>query len=200
MLPAELRKLKAILEHSLAETATLWTDIHTMYQWVHRAAHILDNAAGESGLQVRRRYQGLLGAMRRWSAQTGTLEPSVQHFLKVTRSYWPGLFHCYLIAGLPRTNNDLEHVFGTHRYHERRTTGRKTGSPALVVRGAARIVAAVATQVRAFSATDLAAVQVTDWLALRGELDKRRHSRVLQRRFRRDPELYLAGLEKLLSS
>jgi hypothetical protein len=184
----------------LAETATLWADIHTMYQWVYRAAHILDNAAGESGSQVRQRYQGLLGAMQRWSARAGALEPAMQHFIKVTQSYWPGLFHCYLIAGLPRTNNDLEHVFGTHRYHERRTTGRKTGSPALVVRGAARIVAAVATQVRAFSASDLATVQVADWLALRSELDKRRHSRVLQRRFRRDPELYLAGLEDLLSS
>jgi len=188
------------LEHSLAETATLWADIHTTYQWVHRAAHILDNAAAESGPQVRQRYQGLLGAMQRWRAQAGGLEPAVQHFLKVTRSYWPGLFHCYLIAGLPRTNNDLEHVFGTHRYHERRTTGRKTGSPALVVRGAARVVAAAATQACSFTASDLAAVKVADWIALRRELDKRRHSRVLQRRFRRAPELYLAGLEKLLSS
>ena len=184
----------------MAETATLWGDIQTTYQWVRRAAHILDNAAGESGSQVRRRYQGLLGAMQRWSAQAGKLEPAVHHFLKVTRSYWPGLFHCYLIAGLPRTNNDLEHVFGTYRYHERRTTGRKTGSPALVVRGAARVVAAAATQARAFTAADLAAVKAAEWLALRDELGKRRHSRVLQRRFRRDPELYLAGLEQLLSS
>ena len=184
----------------MADTATLWADIHTTYQWVHRAAQILDNAAGESGAQVRQRYQGLLGAMQRWSAQAGALEPGVHHFIKVTRSYWPGLFHCYVIEGLPRTNNDLEHVFGTHRYHERRTTGRKTGSPALVVRGAARIVAATATQLRSFSASDLAAVQVTDWMTLRRELDKHRQSRVLQRRFRRAPELYLAGLEELLSS
>jgi len=171
-----------------------------MYHWVHRAAQILDNTAGEAGPQVRRRYQGLLGAMQRWRAQAGELEPAVQHFLKVTRSYWPGLFHCYRIEGLPRTNNDLEHVFGTHRYHERRTTGRKTGSPTLVVRGAARVVAAVATQARSFSAADLATVKVADWRALRRELEKRRHNRVLQRRFRRNPELYLAGLEELLSS
>jgi hypothetical protein len=56
-------------------------------------------------------------------------EPSVRaglrQFLKVTKSYWPGLFHCYESADVPRTNNDLEHTLGSHRYHERRTSGRR---------------------------------------------------------------------------
>src|SRR5262249_52409471 len=34
---------------------------------------------------------------------------------RVSRSYWPGLFACYEVADLPRTNNDLEHFFGSHR-------------------------------------------------------------------------------------
>jgi hypothetical protein len=183
----------------LAETACLWPAIRTAYGWVHRAARILDNPTGESGAQVRQRHHGLLGAMQRWRDTAGSLEPGIQHFLKVTRSYWPGLFHCYDIAGLPRTNNDLEHVFGAHRYHERRTTGRKTGSPALVIRGSVRVVAATTTHLRTFSADDLAAADTSEWLALRRELDQRRHSRVLQRRFRCDPEAYLAQLEALLS-
>lgn len=137
--------------------------------------------------------------MRRWQDTAGRLGPGLQHFLKVTRSYWPGLFHCYDIAGLPRTNNELEHVFGTHRYHERRTTGRKTGSPTLVIRGSVRMVAAAATRLRTFSADDLAAADIAEWMALRRKLDQRRHCRVLQRRFRRDPEAYLAKLEALLS-
>jgi hypothetical protein len=184
----------------LEETAALWGVISTTYRWIHSAARILDNEAEESSTKVRQRYQGLLGAVQRWSARAGDLEPGVQHFLKVTRSYWSGLFHCYTIAGLPRTNNDLEHVFGTHRYHERRTTGRKTGSPAMVIRGSARVVAAIATQLRTFSAADLAVANISEWMSLRQELDKRRHSRVLQRRFRREPEVYLARLEELLSS
>jgi hypothetical protein len=32
----------------------------------------------------------------------------VDHFLRVSRSYWPGLFHCYDVEDLPRTNNDLD--------------------------------------------------------------------------------------------
>ena len=98
------------------------------------------------------------------------------------------------------TNNDLEHLFGTHRYNERRTTGRKTASPTLVIRGPVRIVAAVATRLRTFSATDLAVVETSEWASLRQELDERRHKRVLQRRFRRDPDAYLARLEEQLSS
>lgn len=187
------------MDRGLEETASLWPDIHTTYRWVQSAARILDNDADEPGAKVRQRYQGLLGAMQRWNEKAGTLAPGIQHFLKVTRSYWPGLFHCYEIAGLPRTNNDLEHVFGAHRYHERRTTGRKTASPALVVRGSVRVLAATATHLRTFSADDLAAADRQAWQALRKELVKRRYSRVLQRRFRRDPEAYLAGLEELLS-
>lgn len=53
---------------------------------------------------------------------------------------------CYEVADVPRTNYDLEHYFGTARHLERRATGRKAASPAMVVRGAVRVVAAVATQ------------------------------------------------------
>jgi hypothetical protein len=51
--------------------------------------------------------------MARWKAQAGDLAGGIDHFLKVTRSYWSGLFRCYDIKGLPRTNNDLEQVFGS---------------------------------------------------------------------------------------
>ena len=53
----------------------------------------------------------------------------------MSKSYLPGLFGCYESADLPRTNNDLEHAFGSHRYHERRVSGRRRGSPGLVVMG-----------------------------------------------------------------
>jgi hypothetical protein len=188
-----------MVDRGLHDTASLWPAIRTAYRWVHSAAHLLDNPAGESGAKLRQRFRGLLGAMQHWRDRAGTLAPGIQHFLKVTRSYWPGLFHCYDIAGLPRTNNDLEHIFGTHRYHERRTTGRKTGSPTVVIRGSVRVVAATATHLHTFSADDLVVTDPSDWMALRHELDQRRHSRVLQRRFRRNPEAYLARLEALLS-
>ena len=88
---------------------------------------------------VRRRLAGLLAAMARHRAKAGPLAGAVDHFLKVTRSYRPGLFHCYAVADLPRTNNDLERLFGSYRRHERRATGRKANSSATVLRGPVRL-------------------------------------------------------------
>ncbi len=134
--------------------------------------------------------------MSRHRHKTGTLEPAVDHFLKVTRSYWPGLFHCYQVPDLPRTNNDLEQLFGSHRYHQRRSSGRKSASPSLVLRGSVQLVAATATRHYSFSAKDLAPARLEDWQELRQELDQRRQCRIQQRRFRRDPAGYLAQLEQ----
>lgn len=187
-----------MLERGLGETATLWDPVERAYGWVHTAAHILGNPAELDGAHVRRHFQGLLGAMHRWRTKASDLQPAIIHFLKVTRSYWPGLFHCYDVPDLPRSNNDLEHLFGSHRHHERRISGRKTASPTLVVRGAVRIVAALATRQRAFSSADLVPEDPQAWRTLRGELDRRRHMRLLQRRFRRDPEAYLTSLETQL--
>ncbi len=129
----------------------------------------------------------------------GPLAPAVDQFRKVTASYWPGLFHCYDVPDLPRTNNDLEHYFGSARYHERRATGRKGASPGLVVRGAVRVVAAVATRNQTFVDTDLRPADLTRWRDLRRQLATRQDARCAQRRFRRDPDAYLATLEEALS-
>jgi hypothetical protein len=126
----------------LAETNTFWPDIERAYPWVHKAAHILNNHDAEDAATVQRRFNGLLGAMTRHRDCAGDLSGAIDRFCKVTRSYRPGLFHCYRVPDLPRTNNDLEHEFGSQRYHERRATGRKTASPAAVLRGEARLVAA----------------------------------------------------------
>ena len=123
----------------------LWPDIETAYQWVHRAAHVLANDAAQDGATVQADYAALLTEMRTRRDDARELAPAIDHFLKVTDSYAPGLFHCYTVEGLPPTDNDLEHVFGIARHHERRTTGRKVASAALVVRGAVRVVAAVAS-------------------------------------------------------
>lgn len=103
------------------------------------------------------------------------------------------------MADLPRTTTDLEHLFGAARYHERRTTGRKVASPALVVRGSVRVVAAVATRRQPFSATDLCPSDLTRWWELRQELEYRHEARRAQIRFRRAPVAYRTTLEGQLA-
>jgi len=205
-LPRELSQLDRLLTRGLDATASLWPPIETAFEWVHRAAHLLGNDEDNAAVAVRDAYQALLAEMQTRRDEAGVLAPAIDRFLKVTTSYAPGLFHCYTVEGLPPTNNDLEHAFGTTRYHERRASGRKTGSPALVVRGAVRVVAAVATQQRQqgdrpFGEADLrlrCPAALARWRHVRHELTARHAARRAQRRFRRDPAAYLAALEHQL--
>lgn len=157
-----------------------------------RTAHILADECAPGAL-VRDRLGGLLGALA--GTVCGPLAAAKAHFLKVTASYGPGLFWCYDVPGLPRTNNGLEQFFGSIRYQHRRATGRKHAGPGLVVRGAARLVAAAATRLREVTAADLAEADPAAWAALRAELDQRRERRAEHRRFRQDPDGYLRHLE-----
>jgi hypothetical protein len=194
-LPQELSRLKGLLARGLLDTADLWPDIRVGYRWVHKAAHILSNQDQREALTVQQRFGGLLGAMTRHQTAAGTLAPALAHFRKVTRSYWPGLFACYTVPGLPRTNNDLEQFFGAYRYHDRRTTGRKVASPGLVLSGSVCVIAAAATRLHTYSAAELAPQNVSAWQELRQARETRRQQRTLRRRFRRDPASYLAQLE-----
>jgi hypothetical protein len=190
--------LEAIIGGALSVAGGAFAPVYLAFGWVHRAAHIL----GQEGLSravVRNRLSGLLGAMRRHRESVGELGAAVDHFVKVSRSYWGGLFHCYDTVALPRTNNDLERAFGSHRYHERRSTGRKGASPALVLRGSARLVAGLATRSREVTAADLAGADRAAWRQLRAALETRRQRRVERRQFRRDPHGYLKALEDKLS-
>jgi len=166
---------------------------------VFRAAAILANVAGRTGSAVKASYQGLLGAMARHAGRAGDLSGALGNFRKVTRSYWPGLFHCYDVPDLPRTDNDLERLFGAHRYHERRCSGRKVASPGLVVRGSVRLPAAVATRLRGeVRGEDLAPSDLGAWRELRAGLERRQAVRAQGRRFRRAPAAYLQELEDIL--
>jgi hypothetical protein len=176
----------------------MWGEIRLAYLWVHRAARTLANEEGLLVEELRRRYRGLLSEMSRRREETGTLSSAVSLFLKVTKSYWKGLFACYRVPELPRTNNDLEHCFGSARYHERRASGRKGASPAMVVRGSVRLLAAVATPPEGFDAAGIRPMDIEGWRALRSSLEKRQETRRAQLRFRRNPDAYLRRLEEHL--
>ncbi len=168
------------------------------YAAVRRAARVLANTAGVPAGRVRRRLAGVLATLAHWEPRAGALGAAVAHFRKVTRSYWPGLFACYTVPGVPRTNNALEQLFGAARYRERRASGRRGASPALVLRGSVRVVAGAATLLGGIDGPALAPTDVAAWRALRARLDVRHEGRRRQLRFRRDPAGYLRALEAQL--
>lgn len=168
-----------------------------LFGWVYRVAHELSNHEALGGSGVRSRWDGLIRELDGLARQRPDLSETLGHFVKVSRSYEPGLFHCYDVPDLPRTNNDLEQLFGSHRHHERRCSGRKVASPGLVVRGSVRLVAGLMTRSGEVTAEELAPTDVFAWQELRAELGYREAARVQQRRFRRDPTAYLKRLEAL---
>ena len=176
----------------------MWPAIRTAYGWVHRAAHLLANGEAAPGSEVRRRMEALLAEMRDNQASVGLLQPAVAHFLKVSASYWPGLFHCYDVDGLPRTNNDQEQYFGSARYHQRRASGRIHATAATVVRGSVRVLTATASHLHHFGDYELRHPDLARWASLRRSLELRQEARRQQGRFRKDPTAYLATLESSL--
>jgi hypothetical protein len=190
-----LTRLQALVAKGLAATEAAWPPIRIAYGWIHRAAQILENEADLPVAEVRARLENLLAEMRRNQPTVGPLVPAVAHFLKVSASYWPGLFHCYAIAGLPRTNNDQEQYFGAARYHQRRASGRIHASAATVVRGAVRVLAATASRLHLFGEYHLRHPDPERWRQLRHALELRHEARRQQGRFRRHPARYLANLE-----
>ncbi len=194
-----LERLGRLVEQGLEATNSLFAPIETAYSWVLKAASLLENPGNADVLLVRRGYRQLLaevGTARQ--SNIALLAEAATQFVKVSRSYWKGLFHCYSHPDLPRTNNASEQGFGSFRYAERRATGRKVTSVATVLRGQVRFVASATRLPRPFEASELRPHDVGAWRKLRTTLEEQQDLRRKQRRFRRDPDTYLATIEEQL--
>ncbi len=139
--------------------------------------YLLINPEQRSTDEVQQHYQSLLDEMRQEVCASEPLRKMIATFLKVTDSYRSGLFHCYDMAELPRTNNDLEHLFGSTCYHERRATGRKHASPGLLIEDYVRIVASVASQHYRFRQPDFQPHNLAHWRSLRTQVNGRHEAR-----------------------
>jgi hypothetical protein len=193
-----LKQLQQLLTKGLQVTALLWPPLQRCYDLVHQATEILANDEHHPGADVRERYLEHVSQMQQQKTQVGLLGKAIDHFAHITTNFAAGLFHCYEVQGLPRTNNDLEHCFGVARVHERRATGQRGAIPGVVVRGSVRLIAMVATKQHLFSAEDLRPDDYQRWHELRAQLQQREETRRLQFRFRKDPAAYLATLEAQL--
>ncbi len=193
-----MNELHRLLARALKKTEALWPALEQAYALVHQAAHVLANHEDENGQAVRERYERVLRTMREQQVSLGPLSESISTFLKVTESYWSGLFHCYDMTDLPRTNNDLEQCFGSVRYGERRASGRRGAIAALVVRGPVRVLTALALRRQCFLPRALVLKDPEAWATMREQLTFRREARRKQLRFRKDPAAYLAALEDIL--
>lgn len=125
------------------------------------------------------------------------LHAPVRHLGVVLRRLSVGLYHCYDIPGLPRTDNALEQFYRRVKTEQRRITGRKRAD-AFVVR-----VGGFAVYATASSAADetvlcqqLAIVPADDWQQQRLYLRQTQARQTKMRRFRLRRAAYLRDLEQ----
>jgi hypothetical protein len=124
---AHLARLHAGLQTALALFATEHQELQQGATWVRDIDRILTPPDDHptTGEQVAQRLRTYLDDLLALPDLPPRLDTFRHHLNKVSTSYWPGLFHCYDIEGLPRTNNDLESHFRDTQRRVLRTTGQK---------------------------------------------------------------------------
>ena len=122
-----LAQLYQGLQSALTPVAETYHALHQGAAWLRDIAYILEPCSTYpmSATQVAGQLRSYLDTVVRWPDVTLTLYEFGRHLDKVSRSYWPGLFHCYDVPGLPRTNNALESHFRETGRRLLRTTGQK---------------------------------------------------------------------------
>jgi hypothetical protein len=122
-----LAQLYRGLQSALSPFAETYQELQQGAAWLRDIAYILEPAAMQpmSAAHIAGQLRGDLDTVRRGPNITPPLEMFGRHLDKVSRSYWSGLFHCYDVPGLPRTNNELESRFRDTGRRLLRTTGQK---------------------------------------------------------------------------
>ncbi len=122
-----LARLYQGLQAALSPFAATYQEVQQGAAWLHDIAYILQPAPTQPvcAAHVAEQLRGYLDTIQWQSEVTPSLKMFGCHLDKVSRSYWPGLFHCYDMPGLPRTNNELESHFRDTGRRLLRTTGQK---------------------------------------------------------------------------
>jgi len=116
------------------------------------------------------------------------------HINKTIRSLWWGLFTCYDVPGLPRTNNGLERFMRLLRTSQRRITGRKQVQN-FIVRYGEFVTCVDYSESLPDLLNRLAAVSQTDFLQERRRLDSSLLREAKRHTFRHHRDDFLQNLE-----
>jgi hypothetical protein len=124
------------------------------------------------------------------------LRDPVRYLGVVLRRLGAGLYHCYNVPGLPRTDNALEQFYRRVKTEQRRITGRKRAD-AFVVRvgGFAVYATAASGTTESVIRAHLASVPAIEWQRQRVHLRQTQARQTKMRRFRLRRAAYLSDLE-----
>lgn len=109
--------------------ASTQAQIKRQWDWLIELEHLLDlpepfSPSLETANEVRRNVKAYLDKLGQMVLDK-TDQAVAQHITQTFHNRWWGLFTCYQVPGLPRTNNDLETFLRNLKTGQRRITGRK---------------------------------------------------------------------------
>lgn len=125
-----LRHWHEVLSGLLPGYAGGFAEVRQGQAWVNRLRKVLDEAPlptfekpGPGADAVALEMAHTLGTLGHQTEVTPWLRGFRHHLFGVSERTWRGLFVCYDTVGLPRTNNDLESLFGQTKRKARRQSG-----------------------------------------------------------------------------
>jgi hypothetical protein len=124
---ARLARLCQGLQAALLSAQPDYLKLRQAADWLKHIADLLDPQGNpdRSGAQVERDLFAYLDDIQRESQDSPRLRKFYQKIRQTSVNYAPGLFHCYDLPGLPRTNNDRESEFRDLNRRLLSTTGQK---------------------------------------------------------------------------
>jgi hypothetical protein len=195
-----LRRLIKIA-HCRLPFATQVTQLRRQRQWLIDLEHLLDpskrSEMPSTGQDVARNVDHYLTKLLAQVASAVDEEDQrvAAHINQTFRNRWWGLFTCYDVKDLPRTNNELERYLRRIKTDQRRVTGRKNVHDFLIRYG--RYAACVDYRERVDDLLSrLRKVSHDDFLRERRALDIALLREQKRHRFRHHQADYLRGLEE----
>ena len=115
------------LHTALQSVQAEYSDLRQAADWLQAIAHILDpdDRPARSGTEVRQELFAYLDTIPKDNQLSPHLDHFYQAILQTSCNYAPGLFHCYDLPGLPRTNNERESEFRDLNRRLLQTSGQK---------------------------------------------------------------------------
>lgn len=201
-----LARLRTLIGRAQEQCGARAAELAQAHRWLCEIGRRLDprevpvTEPPATGVTVRAGLEEVLGemdtAVTEGRVPTWLQEP-VRHVVTILRRLGDGLYHCYDVPGLPRTNNELEQFYRRVKTGERRITGHKR-SDAFVMRvgGFAAYAMAASDLSEAALLSKLASATAGEWQRERAMLWATQERQTKMRRFRLHRAAYLADLEE----
>lgn len=202
---SRLARLRTLIERAERRCGERAGELGQAHKWLLEIARrlepsvVTESGQPPTGAEVRARVERYLdeiaaavakGSVAEW------LQQPVEHLRTVLLRLGDGLYHCYDVSGLPRTNNDLEQFYRRVKASERRITGHRRSDTFVVRVGGFAVYAVTASEVsEAELQQQLATVSAVDWQRERAVLRANQERQTKMRRFRLHRDAYLADLE-----